>query len=78
LVFSHLLDEEGRVLVGDDGLWVDITTLYPGDRFRQQHWLTAPTGVNPAFVSFGLYDPMTNERFLTEDGRDNLTLPVTN
>ncbi len=78
LVFSHLLDEEGRVLVEDDGLWIDITTLYPGDRFRQQHWLTAPTGVNPTFVSFGLYDPMTNERFLTEDGRDNLILPVTN
>lgn len=77
LVFSHLLDEEGHVLAADDGLWVDITTLYPGDRFRQQHWLAAPAGGKAAFVSFGLYDPMTDERFTTEDGRDNLVLPIT-
>lgn len=78
LVFSHLLDEEGQVLAGDDGLWVDITTLYPGDRFRQQHWLAAPAGGKATAVSFGLYDPLTGKRFRTEDGRDNLILPVSN
>ena len=78
LVFSQLLDEEGHVLAGDDGLWVDVSTLYPGDRFRQQHWLAAPAGGNATVVSFGLYDPMTSERYLTDDGQDNLMLPVTN
>ncbi|MGD2050812.1 MAG: hypothetical protein PVH03_15030, partial [Chloroflexota bacterium] len=77
LVFGHLLDDEGHVLAGDDGLWVDVSTLYPGDLFRQQHWLAAPANGRAAFVSFGLYDPMTNERFKTEDGRDNLIIPLT-
>ncbi len=78
LIFSHLLDQEGNVLAGDDGLWIDATTLEPGDRFRQRHWLSTSEDDKTAVVSFGLYDPMTNERLMTEDGRDHLTLQVIN
>jgi 4-amino-4-deoxy-L-arabinose transferase-like glycosyltransferase len=74
LAFSQLIDESGKVLAGDDGFWVDAATLYPGDRFLQRHWLSAPEDSRPALVIFGLYDPMTGERITTEDGRDHLSL----
>ncbi|MFQ5398216.1 MAG: ArnT family glycosyltransferase [Anaerolineae bacterium] len=78
LVFSQLLDSSGEFLVGDDGLWVDPATLQAGDIFLQQHFLAAPPGADAATVLFGLYDPMTGERILTEDGRDHLELSVEN
>ncbi len=77
-IFSHLLDRESHILASDDGLWIDATTLEPGDRFRQRHWFSVSEDGEPAVVSFGLYDPMTNERLLTVDGRDHLTLQVIN
>ncbi len=67
-IFAQLLDDEGQWLAGDDGLWIDPTTLQPGDLFQQQHWL--PVQAGGTAVSFGLYDPMTGERVLTTDGRD--------
>lgn len=83
-VFAQLLDESGNFLVGDDGLWVDPVTLWPGDTFLQQHWfvLAAGSGAETAALSraelvvFGLYDPMTGERILTTDGRDHLSLEI--
>jgi 4-amino-4-deoxy-L-arabinose transferase-like glycosyltransferase len=69
-VFAQLLDEGGGWLAGDDGLWVEPRHLQPGDRFAQFHRLTPPEGSNPARVVFGLYDPMTGERILTENGLD--------
>jgi hypothetical protein len=75
-VFGQLLDEQGNFLAGDDGLWVDPLTLYPGDEFIQQHRPVLAAGAQPAIVSFGLYDPMTGERIWTEDGRDHLSLPI--
>ncbi|UCG23652.1 MAG: glycosyltransferase family 39 protein [Chloroflexota bacterium] len=75
LVFAQRLDEEGHVLDGDDGLWIDATTLMPGDLFRQVHFLSEP-GDAAGLVVFGLYDPMTGDRILTTDGRDHLHLEV--
>ncbi len=75
-VFTHLLAEDGRFLNGDDGLWVDPTTLQPGDIFLQQHWLASPTAGEATTVNYGLYDPMTGERILTEDGRDQVQLTI--
>jgi len=74
LAFTQLIDDSGKVLTGDDGLWVDATTLYPGDRFLQRHWLFVPEDSRPTSLIFGLYDPMTGERITTEDGRDHLSL----
>ncbi len=74
-VFAQLQDATGTFLVGDDGLWVDPQTLRPGDRFRQLHYLAAPPK-GAAAVVFGLYDPMSGERILTNDGRDHLRLKM--
>ena len=67
-VFAQLLSSDGQFLTGDDGLWIDPTTLYEGDIFIQQHTLPPPQ--NGQRMVFGLYDPMTNERILTVDGRN--------
>ncbi|MCB8983236.1 MAG: glycosyltransferase family 39 protein [Ardenticatenaceae bacterium] len=70
-VFAHLLDDAGNLLAGDDGLWVDVYSLQPGDRFAQYHQLSGPGGTA---VSFGLYDPMTGARILTVDGRESVEI----
>ncbi|GJM40835.1 MAG: hypothetical protein DHS20C20_11170 [Ardenticatenaceae bacterium] len=75
-VFAQLLDAEGNFMTGDDGLWVDPVTLQPGDTFLQQHWLTIPENMVAETAVFGLYDPMTGERILTVDGRDHLSLSI--
>jgi hypothetical protein len=76
LAFGQLLDADGNFIFGDDGFWVDPYTLQPGDVFLQQHHLTPPAGSQPITIAFGLYDPMTGERILTDDGRDHLTLEI--
>jgi hypothetical protein len=73
---NALLDADGNFLAGDDGLWVDPYSLQPGDIFLQQHWPQLPEGMEPATAVFGLYDPMTGQRILTEDGRDFLKLEI--
>jgi 4-amino-4-deoxy-L-arabinose transferase-like glycosyltransferase len=78
LVFAQLLDADGQVLVGDDGFWVDDSTLFPGDRFRQVHYIPRPNGATATMVAFGLYDPMTGDRFVTQDGRDHVELHLGN
>jgi hypothetical protein len=76
LAFAQLLDADGNFIFGDDGFWVDPYTLYTGDVFLQQHHLTPPADSQPTTVAFGLYDPMTGERILTDDGRDRVTLDL--
>jgi hypothetical protein len=73
-VFSHLLSSDGQFLSGDDGLWIDPTTLQEGDIFIQQHKLPSPTAGQ--IIVFGLYDPKTGERIVTEDGRDSVTVEL--
>jgi len=76
LVFAQLVDSEGGFLVGDDGLWVDIETLHPSDLFVQRHYLVSPAGLHPAAISFGLYDPMSDERLMTPDGQRQITFEL--
>jgi len=33
-------------------------------------------GAKPSAIVFGLYDPLTGERILTQDGRDHIRLEV--
>ncbi|MCA9926693.1 MAG: hypothetical protein KC421_30205, partial [Anaerolineales bacterium] len=75
-VFAHLLDANGNLIVGDDGLWVDPTTLQVGDSFLQQHWLLSSDSRGGTAVSFGLYNPMTGERILTDDGSDHVLVTI--
>lgn len=76
LVFAQWQDEDGQALANDDGLWVDVTTLQPSDRFLQQHRLVGHEGDAPGSIAFGLYDPMTGLRIRTVDGRDHLRLEI--
>lgn len=73
-VFTHLLNGDSQFLIGNDGLWIDPTTLYEGDIFIQLHDLPIPA-VGQTIV-FGLYDPLTGERILTEDGRDAIAVDI--
>ena len=72
----QLLDGAGGMVAGDDGLWVDPQTLWPGDAFLQRHYLIAPDGAAAATVIFGLYDPLTGARIPTTDGADRVTLEL--
>jgi hypothetical protein len=76
LVFAQLQDAAGNFLVGDDGLWVDPLTLQVGDRFIQQHNLPVVQDMTGVTAVFGLYDPLTNERILTQNGRDYIRLDL--
>ena len=70
LVFGQLWDAEGNFLTGDDGLWIDPYTLQVGDVFVQQHrWQVSAEGMGETAV-FGLYDPLTGQRILTEAGQE--------
>jgi hypothetical protein len=80
-VFAHLLAEDGTLVDGDDGLWVDPTRLLEGDRFVQFHQFSVeawPSGEAPT-LELGLYDPYTGERWSLLDSNgepagDRLTL----
>ncbi|MCA9960560.1 MAG: hypothetical protein KC443_16075, partial [Anaerolineales bacterium] len=75
-VFGQLWDGQDNFLAGDDGLWVDPYTLQPGDQFVQQHRPQLAAGMVAETAVLGLYDPMTGERILTEDGREYVRLPL--
>lgn len=76
LVFAQLLDDVGQFMVGDDGLWVDPGTLQAGDQFLQRHWLPGGRSGSPQAIVFGLYDPLTGARILTETGADHVRLEI--
>jgi 4-amino-4-deoxy-L-arabinose transferase-like glycosyltransferase len=69
LVFAHLLDAQGELVAGDDGLWADPYTLRPGDTLLQLHRLSGPLGGHD--LEIGLYDPVTGRR-VEGDGQDRL------
>jgi hypothetical protein len=71
-VYAQLLDANGQWLVGDDGLWVDIETMHPGDVFLQRHLLPPSADTPWATLKIGLYDPVTGERIPTESGADGV------
>lgn len=73
-VFAHAVDGAGNLLADDDGLWVEPDTLRPGDVFRQRHRLAAAG--QTSMIVFGLYDPLTIQRILTEGGQEHLQLPL--
>ena len=75
-ILAHLLAADGQFLTGDDGFWLDPESLYAGDQFRQTHWLTGAPLAQAATIAFGLYDPKTGQRILTEDGRDFIQIPI--
>lgn len=75
-VFAQIVDSDDAYLSGDDGLWVDVESLQPGDLFIQRHRLSAPPGTDASAIIFGLYDPKTGERYLAGE-RDFIRLDLT-
>jgi len=81
-VFAHLLDDEGVLLAGDDGFWIDPLTLRTGDRFLFIHRFRRPAGTDlPLTLGLGVYDPKTGERWAVTGGAaageaDRIELPV--
>lgn len=75
-VFVHLFAADDTYLAGEDGLAVDPTTLRAGDRFVQIHRFALPADgpPGPYRLEVGVYDPLTGERWLTEDGADRVEL----
>ena len=76
LVFAQRWDSGDNFIGGDDGFWVDPLTLHLGDVFRQQHHLPATADGSSGYAIIGLYDPMTGERILSVDGRDQVRLGI--
>jgi len=64
-IFVHLLDAEGRVTAGWDGLDVAPLGWEPGDVFVQVHRLAVPAGTPPGvyLLEVGVYSPETLERW---------------
>ena len=75
-VFAQIVDSDDAYLSGDDGLWVDVESLQPGDLFIQRHRLSAPPGTDASAIIFGLYDPKTGVRYLAGE-RDFIRLDLT-
>ncbi len=77
-VFAHLTTDKGKMIVGDDGLWVDPYSLQIGDRFVQWHHFAAPADAlpGPYKLQLGLYDPLTGDRWKTAEGADMLSVPL--
>lgn len=64
-IMAHLLDAQGRVVSGADGLGVPIETWQAGDVIVQAHWLNVPSDVAPGtyWIETGVYRLDTLERY---------------
>jgi len=64
-IMAHLLDAQGRVVSGADGLGVPIETWQAGDMIVQAHWLNVPSDVAPGtyWIETGVYRLDTLERY---------------
>ena len=78
-VFVHLLDEEGKFVVGHDSEpvnWERPTTGWlSGEYLVDEHRIRLPEHSPMRYrLRVGLYDPASNERVLTENGEEFVVL----
>ncbi len=64
-IMAHLLDAQGRMISGDDGLGVPIETWQTDDVIVQAHYLNIPIDIMPGtyWIETGLYRLDTLERY---------------
>ena len=64
-IVNPLIDAQGRVIAGADGLGVPIETWQVGDLIVQSHPLTVPPNTPPERyqIQTGLYRPDNVERY---------------
>lgn len=80
-VFTHILDEGGRLIGQHDGAPVYSTRptsgWLAGEYIVDEHIMAfRELYAGEATIQVGLYDPATFERLLTSDGADAVRLPV--
>lgn len=75
-IFAHLVDETGNIVAQWDGLGATWQGWRTGDTLWQWHEITVPAETLPDMyeLRIGLYNPETNQRWLTEDGHDFIIL----
>lgn len=80
-VFTHILNEEGRLIAQHDGIPADgkrpTTGWVEGEIIVDVHEMEFSDliYVGKGTIEVGLYDAMTMERVLTSEGSDHLLLP---
>ncbi len=64
-IMAHLLDAQGRVVSGGDGLGVPIEAWQIGDAIAQEHTLSLPPDLAPGtyWLETGVYRLDTMERY---------------
>jgi hypothetical protein len=64
-IMGHLLDAQGRMVAGNDGLGVPIEMWRSGDLIVQEHLLRVPKDVTPGtyWIETGVYRLDTLERY---------------
>jgi hypothetical protein len=81
VVFTHILSADGRLVGQHDG--VPVYGARPtggwlqGEYLIDEHPMTfGEPYAGPIRIQVGLYDPVTLERLLTDDGLDAVSLPI--
>ena len=72
-IMAHLLDAQGRMISGDDGLGVPIETWQIGDVIVQVHRLNVPRNTAPGtyWIETGIYRLDTLERYrILQEGQE--------
>lgn len=80
-VFVHLLSADGQPLAQHDGWPADAhcptSALPPGTVVRDIHYLSLSEAVSvDAVLRVGLYESITGERWLMQNGQESITLPL--
>lgn len=80
-VFTQILGEDGRLVGQHDGVPVYESRPFngwlAGEYLTDEHPMVFIVPyVGPIRIQIGLYDPVTLQRLLTDDGRDAIILPV--
>jgi 4-amino-4-deoxy-L-arabinose transferase-like glycosyltransferase len=75
-LFVHAAGADGQLLTQWDGLGADWQGWRTGDTLVQVHTLPWPDNAlpEPSYMTTGLYNPQSGERWLTEEGLDHIQL----
>jgi mannosyltransferase len=83
VVFTHLLDKDGKVIAQHDGTPADgdspTSSWVAGQIITDPHALAFLGGsdyTGPASIEVGLYDPLSSKRLTLSNGEDHLVLPI--
>jgi hypothetical protein len=75
-MFLHVLNDQGKVIIGSDREDINFATLRSNDAFLQISQIKVPGDLQPGQypVEIGWYNPETGERLKRDDGSDRFLL----